>query len=279
MHFLILGANGMLGRALQRAFAGEEVTAWDRAELDLTSEEDVAQKIPLLEPSVVINAAAYTDVDGAEENAEEAEAVNGYAVGNLAVTCADAGIPLVHVSTDYVFDGTSADGYAEDAEPMNPMNAYGRSKLLGETLLRETGKDFWLVRTAWLYGPGGKHFVDAILRVSEGKSSVCVVDDQRGSPTYSRDLAAAIRSLVGERAPYGIYHLVNEGPATWADLGEEVFRCAGKTARVERVPSSGYPTKASRPLVTVLKNTKRPPLRPWREALAEYMELRRLGES
>lgn len=278
MHALILGANGMLGRALTKVFAGDEVTTWDRLQLDITDEVAVAERITLLEPDLVVNAAAFTDVEEAESASDDADAVNGYAVGNLAVTCAEQEIPLLHVSTDYVFDGTKTQGYEETDEPVNPVNAYGRSKLLGETLLKDAGKDYWLVRTAWLYGPGGKHFVDKILEAADRETAIRVVADQHGNPSYTADVAAAIGELVRDRAPFGTYHLVNSGVATRAEVAEAVLSFAGKRTLVERITSRALPKSAARPAWSVLRNTKRPPLRTWREALSAYLALR-LGKS
>lgn len=274
MRILILGARGMLGRALVHAFTGAEVTAWDREHLDITDEQAVAERVTMLEPNIVINAAAYTNVEKAEDEPEEADAVNGYAVGNLAVTCAEAEIPLLHVSTDYVFDGTRAEGYTEDDDPAQPVNAYGRSKLLGETLLKDTGGPYWLVRTSWLYGPHGEHFVDRILRAAEGRTSLPVVTDQVSVPTYSHDLAGAIRGLVRSKVAHGVYHLINGGSANRADVAEEVFRILGRSVQVERVTGEAFPSLVARPHWTILKNTKRPPLRSWQEALKEYCSLR-----
>lgn len=278
MQVLILGSQGMLGRALVREFANEEVTAWDRTHLDITDEQAVAEALPMLEPDLVINAAAYTDVEKAELETEEADAVNGYAVGNLAVTCAEERIPLLHISTNYVFDGKKQEGYGEDDEPSNPVNAYGRSKLLGETLLRENGKNYWLVRTAGLFGPHGKHFVDRIITLADEKPVIPVVADQRLSPTSTADLARAIRELVQSSVPPGVYHLVNSGIATWADLAEFVLTTLGKSARVERIAASDPVLQsthtAQRPSWSVLRNSKRPPLRPWKEAVRDYLRLR-----
>lgn len=274
MHILILGSQGMLGRALSRAFAGEEITAWDREHLDITDERAVAERVPLLEPDLVVNAAAYTNVDKAEDEPEEADSVNGYAVGNLAVTCAEAEIPLLHVSTDYVFDGNSQAGYTESEDPAQPVNAYGRSKLLGETLLKENGARYWLVRTSWLFGPHGEHFVDTIVQASRGAHPLRAVTDQVGVPTYVRDLTSAIRDLIRDSAPVGVYHLVNSGTASRADLTEEIVRLLGRATPVARVTTAAFPTRAVRPRWSVLKNTKRPPLRSWQEALAEYLSLR-----
>lgn len=274
MHVLLLGSNGMLGRALVRAFEGEDVTAWDREHLDITDEHAVAERVPMLEPDVVVNAAAYTDVEKAEAESEEADAVNGYAVGNLAVACAEADIPLLHVSTDYVFRGDKQEGYAEGDEPEQPVNAYGRSKLLGETLLRENGSRYWLVRTAWLYGPHGEHFVDKVVRAAHEHNTIRAVTDQVSAPTYARDLAAALRDLVRDRAPPGTYHLVNSGVASRADLAEAIVGHLARPVLVERVTSEAFPAKAARPRWSLLRNTKRPPLRSWQEALRDYLSLR-----
>ncbi|MDP3685873.1 MAG: dTDP-4-dehydrorhamnose reductase [bacterium] len=271
MHALILGAKGMLGHALVQEFQDDEVTAWDKEELDITDEQAVGEYLTTLEPDLVINAAAYTSVDRAEDESDEADAINGHAVGNLAVTCADADIPLLHISTDYVFEGTEQGGYAEEDEPARPVNAYGRSKLLGETLLKDTGKNFWLVRTAWLFGPHGKNFVDSIRERARTESPLRVVADQHGSLTYTKDLARALRELVMARAPYRTYHLVNSGVATWADVAEEIVRLLDLRIPVEPISSAEYPSKARRPSWSVLQNTKRPPLRPWQEALADYL--------
>lgn len=260
----------MLGHALQDAFHNEEVTAWDKEQLDITNEEAVNEYIATLEPDVVVNAAAYTDVERTEEDSEDADAINGHAVGNLAVACASADIPFLHVSTDYVFDGKKKEGYTEDDEPSNPVNAYGRSKLLGETLLKETGKNFWLVRTAWLFGPHGKNFVNTIRDRLRTTTTLRVVADQHGAPTYAKDLARAIHALITDRAPFGTYHLVNSGVSTWADVAETIARVLEIPATIERIPSAEYPTKAARPMWSVLKNTKRAPLRSWQDAVTDY---------
>lgn len=273
MHVLILGGRGMLGRELVAAFHDVQVTAWDKKDADI-ADPVAAERIPAVEPDLVVNAAAYTDVDGAETASEEADAVNGYAVGNLAVACAETNIPLLHISTEYVFGEERENGYAEDAEPQRPLNAYGRSKLLGETLLKESGKDFWLVRTAWLYGLHGHHFLEKILSAATGKAELPVVADVFGSPTYAADLALAIRRLVRDRAAYGTYHLVNSGVASRAELAEEFFRLLQLETQVRRVPAREFPTRAPRPRWSILQNTKRPALRPWPEALKAYVHAR-----
>ncbi len=273
MHVLILGAKGMLGRALTKAFETEEVITWDRDDLDITNEAEVMEHIPIVDPDVVINAAAYTDVEKAEDEEQLAAKVNGDAVGFIAKSCAQKNIPVVHFSTDYVFDGTKQEGYLETDTPGNPLNAYGRTKLLGEQKLQENTNRFWLVRTAWLFGPHGKHFVDTMLRLSE-KGELKVVNDQHGCPTYTKDLAQAIFKMVWEKSDYGIYHLTNGSPTTWFDFAQEIFKQSEKKVNVIPTSTEGYPYKAKRPLWSVLKNTKRPLLRNWHEALKDYLNIR-----
>lgn len=279
MRVLILGAQGMLGHALCWASAADDVLAWDREDLDITRAPDVEKRLAAARPDVVMNAAAYTDVEGAETQTELAESVNGYAVGHLAATCAQHGIPLLHISTDYVFSGTAPDGYAEDDAPDEPGNAYGRSKLLGEQLLRSSRSDFWLVRTSWLYGPSGKNFVDTMLRLGAERRELRVIADQRGSPTYTRDLAQVIVALVRDRAPFGVYHLTNSGTTTWAEFARDIFMSSGLDVAVVPIASAEFPARARRPLRSVLKNTKRPLLRHWHEGLQDYLQFRSVPPS
>lgn len=273
MKTLILGANGMLGHALVRVF-GADATAWDRNDLDSTDATAVAKKLSELRPDVVVNAAAYTAVDRAESEPNIAMRVNGDAVGYLAGACKALGIPLLHISTDYVFEGSQSEGYAEDAIPdsSNILSAYGRSKRRGEELLEASGASYWLVRTAWLYGPHGKNFVATILDHAKTKPELRVIDDQHGSPTYTHDLAVAIHALIRDKAPYGTYHLVNDGVATWADLATEACKLAGLSTTITRIPATEYPLPARRPEWSVLRNTKRPLLRPWKEAVRDYVQ-------
>jgi len=271
MRILILGSKGMLGQALQRACSPDTVVGWDREELDITDASAVAERLPGAEPDVVVNAAAYTDVEGAEREPEVADRVNGHAVGVLAEVCSRYDLPLVHVSTDYVFGNERKAGYRETDEPRAPGSTYGRSKLIGEVFLRKRAQKYWLVRTAWLFGPHGKHFVDTMLRIGSEKREVHVVKDQHGSPTYTRDLAHAIYTLVADGAPFGMYHLTNSGVTTRAEFARAIFADAGMDVRVTPITSEECQNRAKRPKWSTLKNTKRPPLRPWRVALQEYL--------
>jgi len=257
---IILGANGMLGHAFQvvcpqALFCGREV--------DITDEAGIRSLFRRLQPSLVINAAAYTDVDGCEDHPDHAFLVNGEGPGYIAGACRKTGASLVHFSTDYIFDGDK-EGYRE-SDPPHPINTYGQSKLLGEERIRETFDDYRIVRTSWLFGPDGRNFVDTMLRLSKEQEIVRVVDDQVGRPTYTRDLAAKVL-LLADEAP-GIYHVTNEGTCSWFEFARHII------PNVLPCRSDEIHRKAKRPRCSVLLNTKTAPLRHWKEALAEYLAL------
>jgi dTDP-4-dehydrorhamnose reductase len=276
----------MLGQALAQEFATDNLIAWDRADLDITNREQVQEKIGALRPTsakatagkqandfVIINAAAYTAVDDAEKNRAVAFTVNAEAVGSIAAAARELRVPLVHYSTDYVFAGDQADGYGEDDQPGPPVNAYGESKLAGEQALRESGAQFYLVRTAWLYGAGGKNFVDTILRLGKEKPELRVIHDQHGSPTYTRDVAAATRTLIAEYEP-NVYHVTNSGLTTWYEFAVKIFELTQNSVPVIPITSPEYPTPAKRPAWSWLRNSRGPALRPWQEALQGYLQER-----
>lgn len=284
MKVLILGSKGMLGQELVKSFGDHAVTAWDKADLDITDQQKVKSKIGSVEPDLIVNAAAYTDVDGCEENEDLAMKVNGQAVGYLAEVASAVGAEIVHYSTDYVFSGDKKKGYKED-EKYDPegdaLNVYGASKALGEKLLQEGTERFYLIRTSWLFGPGGGNFVEAMLNLASGNDALTVIDDQHGKPTYAPDLAEATRKLVGEDNDYGIYHRTNEVPdesITWYDFANEVFDQYKKINSnfekpdVEPVTSEEFPRSAKRPQWSILLNTKLPELRDYRKALEEYLK-------
>jgi dTDP-4-dehydrorhamnose reductase len=273
MRILLLGANGMLGKELQIAFADQTVISWDFAELDITQRAMVLEKIPIPEPSIIINAAAYTAVDQCETQEEIATRVNGDAVGYLAEAATSLNIPIVHFSTDYVFAGDVSLGYAEDA-PRKPLNAYGRSKAVGEERLEQSGATYYLIRTSWLYGKHGKNFVDTMLRLADEKEELRVVNDQHGKPTFARDLAQAVVRLTSDTRPSGIYHITNEGETTWYDFAKKILELAGKKTPVVPISSKEFPTPAKRPATSSLINTKLPPMRKWDAALSEYLSTR-----
>jgi dTDP-4-dehydrorhamnose reductase len=253
---LITGAGGQLGRALGEEFAADDV-------LPLTREAwDVRREAPALpwRPDLVLHAAAWTDVDGAEDDPEGADAAN---VGGT-VNAAALGAPLVAYSSDYVFDGTKGAPYVESDRP-SPVSAYGRSKLRGEAA---AGERAWVVRSSWLFGPTGHNFVRTMLRLGAERDELSVVDDQRGCPTYVGHLAAATRALVDGGAAFGVWHLAAAGDCTWADFAEAIFDEAGLRCAVRRITSAEFGAKAPRPAVSILRSAKGAPELPhWRDGL------------
>ena len=274
---LILGSNGMLGHDLAKAFSDTNPILWDKSELDITDEEQVTLKLNEIKPTIVINAAAYTDVDGAENNATLASKINGTAVGYLAKVCREIGAILVHYSTEYVFSGTKSNGYREN-DKTDPLNVYGRSKARGEELLQKNSEMYYLIRSSWLYGqapqagkPRGLNFVQTMLKLAQAGEEIKVVNDQFGKPTYGRDLAQASRRLIDEMKPCGIYHLVNEGLCSWYDFAKKVFEIKGIKANLSPVSSAEYNSATPRPKYSVLINSKFELMRSWQEALEEYL--------
>jgi dTDP-4-dehydrorhamnose reductase len=249
--WLVTGAGGMLGREVV-ALLGSDVTALSRADLDITDRSAVVGAVA--DHDVVVNTAAWTDVDGAEAHEAAATAVNGDAVALLATACADAGARLIHISTDYVFDGHGTAPYAEDA-PTAPINAYGRSKLVGERATLSAGG--YVVRTAWLYGAHGRNFVATMLNLAATRETVDVVTDQVGQPTWARALAAQLVELGGRAvagaAPPGVYHGTATGVASWFDLARATFTTAGlDPERVRPTTSDRFVRPAERPTYSVL---------------------------
>ena len=273
MKVLVIGAQGMLGQAIMNVFSVHDVVGIDRPNINITRPADIRRALDLYKPHLIINCAAFTAVDDCETKEPEADLVNGTAVGYLARAAEVEKIPIVHISTDYVFSGDKQSGYTEDAAAEIPVNAYGRTKLHGEQQLLRFTKRFYLVRTSWLYGPGGKNFVQTMLDLAKTKSELKVVNDQHGKPTYTVDLANFILELVDSKAPYGIYHGVNEQGTNWYVFASEIFRQAGLQVKVSPCASDEFPRPAKRPSWSILLNTKRPPLRPWPEALRDYLSL------
>ena len=283
MKALVLGAQGTLGSALvdQLDKSGNEVAGFSRDILDITDKESVRARLTELRPEVVFNCVAYNSMDRAEEEQERAFLLNKTAVENICEVVKELGLRLVHYSTGYVFDGKASEGYAEDAQP-NPLSVYAQSKYEGEKVVLERCAKYYLIRTNLIFGPAGtspsskKSFPDLILELSNTKQSIDFVTDEISSPTYSVDLAKASIALVSEDYPYGIYHLVNEGRASWYDYAQEVFKLANKQkVSLNAVPSSRLVRKAARPGCSVLLNTKFRKLRPWPEALREYLAERK----
>ena len=272
MRVLVTGAAGMLGRDLVAHLEGRhEVTAVD-LEVDVTDAGAVLACVRATRPDAILHLAAWTDVDGAEEREPLARAVNEGGCANVARAAAEAGAALVVPSTDYVFDGSRGRAYAEDDEP-SPLGAYGRTKLAGErAALAAHPGGTRIARTAWLYGAHGRNFVDTMRRLGGERGEVSVVDDQVGSPTWTRDLAPALEELVSR--PPGVYHTAGGGEVSWAGFAEAVFEEAGLACRVRRITTAELGRPAPRPAHSPLAVTRAdaPRLRPWREALTDYLE-------
>lgn len=301
---LILGSLGMLGQELVQVFSRDEnyaVTAWDKDEADITDFPGLEERLAELRPDIVINAAAYNAVDKCEESDEEyrkALLLNRDVPKFLAEMGEKLGFFLVHYSTDYVFDGALGEnkartgccgggccgaggsgqvGYNEEAVP-NPLSCYGESKYAGELSVRQKAKRYYLIRLSKLFGKPGKSpeakrsFFAAMLEQSASKTEVQAVDDEKSCFTYAPDLAQVTKELIESESASGTYHLVNEGAATWYEAAEELYRLAGKNMQVIPVTSDTFPRPARRPSCSALLNTKRPKLRPYTEALQEFLQ-------
>lgn len=281
---LLTGADGQLGWEIARRAGDLAVHAANRAALDITDPAAVDRMVATVDPRLVINAAAFTAVDKAETEAEAAQAVNRDGPAHLAAACARRDIPLIHVSTDYVFDGTKTGPYTED-DPVAPLGVYGASKLAGEAAVRAALARHVIVRTAWVYGVHGHNFVKTMLRVGADRDTLRVVDDQHGCPTFAGDLADALltiaRRLIAGDGAYGTFHCTGSGATTWCGFARRMFELAGprlaRTPTVEAITTADYPTPARRPANSVLDGTRLAQtyglrLRPWEDALADMLD-------
>ena len=277
MHYLIVGNMGMLGRCLTRVLSKEKcrVTGTDIQEFDITDREKTSREIQKIRPDVLINCAAYTDVDGCEMHQEETYAVNATGPGNLAWVSSKIGARLIHISTDFVFDGQKQSPYSE-TDPTGPLSIYGRSKLKGEEAIAEAMENYLIVRTSWLFGVDGNNFVKTMLKLADNMDRLEVVDDQKGRPTYARDLAEALKDL--SRLEYrGIVHFSNSGECTWYRFACKIMEYAGKQTTILPTSTSRFPRPAQRPsnsamdLTTVTRLLKRSP-RAWEEALRDCIQ-------
>jgi dTDP-4-dehydrorhamnose reductase len=285
MKLLVLGAGGQVGRELCRREwpVGYHLAAFDRGGVDIAREDSIAAAMQRERPDMVINAAAYTAVDRAESEPDAAWAANCTGPAQLAAGCREAAIPLIHISTDYVFDGSKQGPYRED-DPVNPLGVYGRSKEAGDRALREALAEHVILRTAWVYSAHGHNFVKTMLRLAGERPVLRVVADQTGSPTSAADIAAAIaivvRRLAAGEGRWGTFHFTGGGAVTWHGFAEAIFELAapwrGPPPRVEAITTADYPTPARRPTNSVLDCRLIADAfgivpRPWSEALAEVI--------
>ena len=279
MRILVTGARGMLGRDLCPYLREQkhEVIEWDLPDHDITVVASTISEVTKMKPNAIYHLAAYTDVDGSEKNRAEAYKVNTLGAWTVALAARDSKADLVYISTDYVFDGAKQAPYLEN-DKTNPLNYYGASKLLGEQAILRDVKRYYICRTSWLFGAHGRNFVDTILRLAKEKDTIEVVEDQRGSPTYTRDLAQALALLPGSKR-HGIYHVSNSGTCTWFEFAREIIRIAGLKTVVKPTTSDKYVRPARRPGYSVLDNGLfeakfKHHLRPWQEALRDFLKQR-----
>jgi dTDP-4-dehydrorhamnose reductase len=274
MRLLVTGGAGMLGQAVATAATrlGHEVVALSRAELDVTDADHVRRVIAAAEPRAIVNCAAWTDVDAAETAEATATAVNGAGAGNVARAAAETGARVVHISTDYVFDGTKTTPWVE-SDPAGPIDAYGRSKLVGEQEVAAASGEHAIVRTAWLFGAGGRNFVDTMLALGDERDEVSVVTDQVGSPTWTGHLAEAVIELAERRGDVGVFHAAGAGACSWYELAVEVFDRAGVRCRVLPTTAERFARAARRPAYSVLATERdaAPILPPWQQGVAAYL--------
>ncbi len=282
MVVVIVGATGQLGRELVKVFAAEATAALTHTDLDITDADATRERIVSLRPDVVINAAAYNAVDKAESEMAQAFAVNAFGTRNLALACRECGAALVHVSTNYIFDGQKNEPYEVDDLPA-PLSVYGASKLAGEHLIRATWERNYIVRTSAVFGLAGMqratgNFVESMLRRAQQMPELRVVNDQTMSPTYAVDLAAAIKAIV-ETGAYGTYHVTNSGACTWYEFARAIFDLADVATPLYPISTEEFPVPARRPRYSVLSHASLHAIgvsspRHWRAALEAYFEER-----
>jgi dTDP-4-dehydrorhamnose reductase len=281
---VVIGASGQLGSDVLRACADLDPAGVDHALIELEDPSSIAALIARFRPATIVNAAAFHNVERCETQPARAFAVNAVAVENLAAQCANAGIALVHISTDYVFDGNAAEPYAE-TDPTGPLNVYGISKLAGELAVRARAPAHYIVRTSGLYGRRGSStkgytFIERMLGEAERGRPVRVVDDVVSSPSYTLHVAGGVRAIL-ERGEFGTYHITNAGACSWYDFAAEIFRQAGLKADLSAVGSDAFPAYARRPRFSALRNTalerlNLPALPGWRDGIAAYLHERAL---
>lgn len=277
MKVLVTGANGQLGYDVVKELQKQNIEYFGatRKDFDIIDFEATEKFITNYMPDMVIHCAAYTAVDKAEDEQGLCYLVNASATENIALICKKIDAKMVYISTDYVFDGTKKDFYEVDDKP-NPVNVYGRTKLLGEQAVQKMLEKYFIVRISWVFGEHGNNFVKTMLRLGKEHKELNVVADQYGSPTYTADLAPLLIEMI-KTDKYGIYHATNEGVCSWAEFAEEIFKVAGMNVKVNHITTDEYPTKAKRPLNSRLSKEKLKgnfrELRDWKNALKEYIKI------
>lgn len=248
MKVLVTGANGQLGYDIVKELQKQNIECYGatRQDFDIVDFESTEKFIVHYMPNVIIHCAAYTAVDKAEDEQGLCYLVNAYATENIAEICKKINAKMLYISTDYVFDGTKEGFYEVDDEP-NPMNVYGKTKLLGEQAVQRILDKYFIVRISWVFGEHGNNFVKTMLRLGKERKEINVVDDQYGSPTYTADLAPLLVDMI-QTEKYGVYHATNEGVCTWAELAEEIFTIVGMDVKVNHITTAEYPTRAKRPM-------------------------------
>lgn len=276
MKVLVTGVNGQLGYDVVKELdkRGYQAIGVDREQMDLTSTQQIKECIGNIKPEAIIHCAAYTAVDKAEDEEELCRRVNAVATKDIAEYAKELDIPMIYISTDYVFDGTKDGEYTEDDIP-NPINVYGKTKYEGEIYVQELLEKYYIVRISWVFGQNGNNFIDTMLRLSKEKDSLNVINDQVGSPTYTKDLAPLLVDMI-ETDKYGIYHATNEGYCTWYDFAKEIFKVANIDIEVRKITTLEYLMKAKRPMNSKISKQKLidnnfKMLRNWKESIREYL--------
>lgn len=276
MKILVTGINGQLGHDVVKELnkRNHEPIGVGKEQMDLTDSTKIKRYIEEVKPEAIIHCAAYTAVDSAEDNEELCRIVNSYAVRDIAECAKELDIPMIYISTDYVFDGTKDGEYTEDDVP-NPINVYGKTKFEGEEYVRKILDKYYIVRISWVFGENGNNFIDTMLRLAKERKILNVIHDQVGSPTYTKDLSRILVDMITSDK-YGVYHVTNEGICSWYEFAEEIFKLANIDIELNPITTDKYPTKAKRPMNSKMSknklyNSKFKELRNWKEAVNDYI--------